>query len=376
MEYEMKDIIDIQLQKEVQTVQKEINHSPKREGYILHLSDLHFTANIDEENEAYLLIKDLKSVYFNNPENTLHLNDIDYLIISGDFVERGDSEESFKRALHFIEILSNKLNIPNHRIVNVPGNHDLSWTVTMASYHLAIGTPGSNDQVVTNVGADLFYLKRNDEEWNKKYTNFSKYLYENLYGVPFPEDPKNQLNVILGDFIDHKKIAFFMLNTDAFIDQFNRETTYFDTEGLIEASRQLPKEDVIKIAVGHHPVNLTNGYGNDIPFANALQNEDFKLYLHGHVHRSISLDYLNPQNINPNMVMIGSGALSVEQAGLWPGVPERYNVIKMVQTDNSDEIFVSVNTRQREYIGSYWQPAYIYYKDNEKKLTNIWNSII
>lgn len=136
------------------------------------------------------------------------------------------------------------------------------------------------------------------------------------------------------------------------------------------------KENIIKIAVGHHPVDLTNAYGKDIPFANAMQNEDFKIYLNGYVHRSISLDFLNPQNVNPNMVMIGAGALSVGQSGLWPGVPERYNIIKITETMDPDKILVAVNTRQRESIGSYWQPAYIYYEDGGTELTNIWRNTI
>lgn len=362
-----------QLQNELQ---KESCSKSKTEGIILDLSDLHYTVDINEENEAYLLISDLKKVYFNNPKSNLSLSDIDYITISGDFVERGDSIVSFEKSFNFIDIISTQLNVPYEKIIIVPGNHDLSWNVTMNSYHLAIGTPGPNDKVVTNVDSDLFYLKRNDEEWNKKFLNYNKYLYEKLYGTSFPDNPKEQLRVILGDFIVNNKIAFFMLNTSAEIDQFNREITYFDTEGLIKSSRELPKENIIKIAVGHHPVNLTSGYGNDIPFANAMQNENFKIYLHGHVHRSISLDYLNPQNINPNMIMIGAGALSVGKSGLWPGVPERYNVIKIATTDEPDKILVSVNTRQREYIGTYWQPAYIYYTDDGKKLTNIWTNII
>ncbi|MFL0197175.1 metallophosphoesterase family protein [Clostridium sp. WILCCON 0269] len=369
MDYKLKGKVKAPLQ-------KEISREAKREGIILDLSDLHYILDLDEKNEAYLLLTDLKKVYFDNPENSLSLNDIDYIVISGDFVERGDSEVSFEKAFHFINILSEQLNVPYKNIIIVPGNHDLSWTITMNSYHLAIGTPRIEDKVVTNVGTDLFYLKRNSGEWYKKFTNYSKYLYQRLYKVPFPDNPRQQLQVVLGDFIDNKKLAFFMLNTSAQIDHFNRKITYFDTEGLIKASRQLPQNNIIKIAVGHHPVNIISGYGNNIPFANILQNENFKIYLHGHVHRSISLDYLNPQNINPNMIMIGAGALSVGKNGLWPGVPGRYNVIKISKIDIPNKILVSVNTRQREYIGNYWQPAYIYYESNGKKLTNIWSNVI
>ncbi|WP_333859485.1 metallophosphoesterase family protein [Clostridium sp.] len=355
---------------------KEISKAHKKEGIILDLSDLHYTVEVDEKNEAYLLISDLKKVYFYNSENNLTLSDIDYIVISGDFVEDGNSEASFQKAFHFIDILSKQLNIPYKNIIIVPGNHDLSWNITMNSYHLSMGIPESKDKVVTNIGKDLFYLKRNSREWHKKFANYNKYLYQRLYKVPFPEEPKEQFKVILGDFMDNRKLAFFMLNTSAEIDHFYRKITYFDTEGLIKASRQIPENDIIKIAVGHHPVNIISGYENNIPFANVLQNENFKIYLHGHVHRSISLDYLNPQNINPNMIMIGSGALSVGKNGLWPGVPGRYNVIKISKTDMPNKILVSVNTRQREYIGNYWQPAYIYYEDDGKRLTNIWSNII
>ncbi|GKU25072.1 metallophosphoesterase family protein [Clostridium folliculivorans] len=352
------------------------NCTKKDQGIILHLSDLHFTPEINVENEVYLLVSDLKKVYFDNPENTLRLDDIDYVVISGDFIRRGGSKTSFDKAYTFIKLLSERLSLPFQKFVIVPGNHDLSWDITMASYHLTQGLPGPNDQVVTNVRSDIFYLKRDDEEWYKKFTFYSQYLFERLYGIPFPTNPKKQLKVILGDFFDHKKIAFFMINTSAEIDQFHRDTTYFDTEGLISASKEIQGKDFIKIVVGHHPVCPTNGYGTDIQFSNAMQNEDFKFYMHGHVHRTISLEYMNPQNINPNMLMIGAGALSAQADALWPGVPERYNVIRIANTDKHGKLLVSVNTRQREYIDTFWQPAYIYYETFGKKLTNIWSNII
>lgn len=352
-------------------------NSKKKDGFILAISDLHYTPEINEENEAYLLINDLRTIYFDNPENTLKLEDIDYIVISGDFVQDGANETSFVKAFNFIKIISTALKVPYKKIVIVPGNHDLSWTVTMDAYHLTLGTPGPNDQVVTNIGTDIFYLKRNNEEWLNKFTNYSQLLYEKLYGVPFPNNPKNQLKVIMGNFIDDTKIAFFMINTAALIDQFNREKTYFDTESLIKAISELPEDDnIIKIVVGHHPLDITNNYGDDILFANAMQNAGFKIYLNGHLHRSVSIDFVNPQNINPNMLMIGAGSLSANSKGLWPGVPEMYNVIKINKVDESDKIMVTVNTRAREYIGTYWHPAYIYYSEDNKTLTNIYSNII
>lgn len=349
---------------------------PKMEGIILCISDLHYTSNLDEKNEAYLLISDLKNVYFDNPQSKIKLEDIDYMVISGDFVDSRYDQSAMKKAFNFIRIVSSEIKISFEKIIIVPGNHDLSWIVTMNAYHLTVGTPGVNDKTVTNVGSDIFYLKRNDAEWEKKFINYSEDLYKEIYKVPFPDDPKKQMKVIIGDFFEKTKIAFFMINTAVQIDQFNPQIKYFDTESLIKAVRELPEGNIIKVVVGHHPLDLANNYGDDILFANALQNAGFKIYLHGHLHRNISLYFLNPQNINPNMLMIGAGALSVVEKGMWPGVPERYNIIRISKVQESDKIMVTVNTRQREYIGSYWQPAYIYYNEPDKTLTNIYSNII
>lgn len=348
----------------------------KKNGILLDLSDLHYTKNVDEENEVYLIVSDLKKVYFDNLDDKLNLEDIDYMIISGDFVEYGSDEKAFKKSFNFISALANECNIPFEKIVIVPGNHDLSWDITMAAYNLALGIPSEKDKVVDNIGNDLFYLKINNELWNTKFANYSKYLYEKLYGIPFSKNPKEQLKVITGDFLENMGIAFFMLNTSTDIDHFHREITYFDTEELIKATSALKENNYIKIAVGHHPINLASGYGNDIVFANALQNENFKIYLHGHVHRDISLVFINPQNINPKMIMVGAGSMSAGRNGMWTGIPQRYNIIKINKTDTEDKIVVAVNTRQRESLGNHWQPAYIYYNDVLQRMTNIWESII
>jgi predicted MPP superfamily phosphohydrolase len=353
-------------------------NTTKKNGIILNLSDMHYTDSVDEESEKYLIISDLKKVYFDNPDDKLNLKDISYLVISGDFVENGGDITSFKKAYHFIDLLCKEFNLPHERVVIVPGNHDLSWGITMASYDLAIGIPRPIDRSVATINNDSFYLKKDDKACQEKFFNYSEYLYKTLYGTSFPKEPKEQLKVISGDFIDGRKIAFFAMNTPANIDHFTREVTYFDIESMVKETRKLD-ENTIKIAVGHHPVNLTNSNGDDIPFGNALQNENFKIYLHGHVHREISLNFFNPQNVNPNMIMLGAGALSTgekKNLSMWSGTPQRYNVIRISKTDDTDKILITVNTRQRERLGAHWQPAYIYYNESDRKMTNLWKSII
>lgn len=94
-------------------------------------------------------------MYFDNPQSKIKLQDIDYIVISGDFVDNGSDQTAMKKAFNFIKIVSSKLKIPFEKIIIVPGNHDLSWTVTMNAYHLEIGTPGINDKIVTNVGSNI-----------------------------------------------------------------------------------------------------------------------------------------------------------------------------------------------------------------------------
>lgn len=53
-----------------------------------------------------------------------------YLLITGDIVSRGGSEEDWDAARGFLLELANVLQLPRTQILVVPGNHDVSWSGT------------------------------------------------------------------------------------------------------------------------------------------------------------------------------------------------------------------------------------------------------
>ena len=330
----------------------------KNTGIILHLSDLHFTQYTDEEDELYLLIKDLKKIYSIENEK-LNLDNIDYIVVSGDLSSSADNE-GLKKACNFIVELAKKCGIRDisKNVILVPGNQDLSWKVTMKSYEVMQGK--SENYLDKEINKD-FYLKRNMEIWKEKFNDFSALTYEKIYGEVFKKEAKDQLKVIKGEFIKKFKIAFFMLNTAENMDQFNKDNTYFDLENLVKASKYIPGDDYIKIAVGHHPLNIMSGDGDDIKFGNMLQSEDFRLYMHGHMHRDISLSYINSQNLNSDMLMVGAGTVDGNEDGLSSYSGQRYNIITINKVEGNDKLKMRIYTRERENFGTYWRPANIYY---------------
>lgn len=86
---------------------------------IVHISDLHFSENKDAasllQKNKYVsdFIDSLKDIEF-----------LDTLIISGDIVDKGGSQRTYKLVDSFLQKIRDELNIKN--ILCIPGNHDVS----------------------------------------------------------------------------------------------------------------------------------------------------------------------------------------------------------------------------------------------------------
>lgn len=362
-----KEVINNRLELYYSRISELRNDEKEKMVNVLHISDLHFSKDTNEENEVNLLLKDFGNVYFDNSNVKLNKNNIDYIVISGD-MSNVSSPEEYKKVCNFLNKLCYQCNLSAEQIVIVPGNHDYSRDITYKSYEVKYDKKSDkeNDFVIN----DKLYLKKIDCEWKKKFHNFSEYLYEYVYNHEYDVNTKNQLKIIKSELQPDFKIAFFMINTASDIDHFFPQRTCFDTKNLISNSININECEYIKIGVGHHPLN----FENNIDFINALQNEGFKMYLHGHVHRDMTISYSNPQIKNNEMVVIGAGTFSADKHHMWQGVPQRYNIIKIEKTNDNDkkDVNIKVNTRQRESSNFYWQPANIYYDKKEDKMTNVW----
>lgn len=97
---------------------------------ILHISDLHFTKEKNDNDEPIKsIINDYKNyldIFIDKIEELNKKNNINNIIITGDLTDNGDAEEYIRVDL-FLNNLCKKINFKKDNIIIVPGNHDINW---------------------------------------------------------------------------------------------------------------------------------------------------------------------------------------------------------------------------------------------------------
>lgn len=89
---------------------------------LLHLSDLHFTSETSVSARLQALEADLRR------GDGMAFDDLDYLIISGDFTNRGEIG-GFEKSYEFVSQLTSDFGLSAERCIFVPGNHDVVDTL-------------------------------------------------------------------------------------------------------------------------------------------------------------------------------------------------------------------------------------------------------
>lgn len=170
----LKTVVEWKTKADISEVKREMaEQKPSQENpiRILHLSDLHITADCDPATLLQPLIADLK-----DKAEGLGFEELDYLVVSGDLTNFAQAEE-FEKAYQFISRLIKDFRLSAQRCVIVPGNHDLSWKAK--AYDLAYDIPkGQKDG--SYLQKDDIYLVRNENEYPKRFENFSKFYHELL----------------------------------------------------------------------------------------------------------------------------------------------------------------------------------------------------
>lgn len=92
---------------------------------VLHLSDLHFRSATSYKSQLQPLCDDLR--HGESWGAAAAIDDLDYLVVSGDFTDKGASE-GFELAYCFLSGLTKEFGLSAERCVFVPGNHDVKET--------------------------------------------------------------------------------------------------------------------------------------------------------------------------------------------------------------------------------------------------------
>lgn len=273
---------------------------------LLHLSDLHFSRDAEVHRFTGVTPKRLAR-RFVDPLLTKGINP-QYLIVSGDFVQDGDSAE-FALARPFISHLLDYLKLPKSRLLLIPGNHDIRWKRG--------SLPAAGDDR-TSPYKDFFELMRGHEPD----TSFSDFIAE--------EDIT--LVAFNSSMLESAKCPGFGFVGDE------------QLESVWKKVRREPRfsEDAPRIGVIHHhviPVSWLEPLREDNVYSLTLDAErvqtwfmdnGFRVLLHGHQHQPFLRAVYNPGRARKfDLLISGAGSAGSAKEVLGEFSRNHYQVLRI-----------------------------------------------
>lgn len=330
-------------------------HEPSPSGaekrtLILHLSDLHFGTVNDAQRWHNELATDLQI--------ELKVARLDALIVSGDIGNRADPDE-YVAARRFLQGVMSEFGLSPQRIVLVPGNHDLSWTLSEKAY-----TPQRRSSYKgalipgTYIGdeGDKYIELRSEAEYRERFRPFADF-YESVRMEPYPLDYAEQATV---QHLPEQNIVILGLNSAWNLDHHFKDRAGINPDALARALTQIRNNPTysscLKMAVWHHPVS---GAGEDrikdTAFLEQLAQAGFQLALHGHQHKATNEDFRYDHGGKRRGIEILSAGTFGAPTKEWnPGIPLQYQLLDIRGRT------LTVGTRRRNDPNGAWKPDAIW----------------
>jgi hypothetical protein len=274
---------------------------------VLHLSDLHFTADMKVETLLQPLEADLKRVLRDEP--------LDHLVISGDFSDQCN-EEGWILAEQFVTALVNGFGLDALRVVLAPGNHDLVWnddyfTVERKLLH-------RDPQGRPTVGGE----PKPNEKYNARFHRFRTF-YHNIYSVrSYNEDPSAQFDLTPGE----GGLRFLSLNSAWQIDQYYPERASLNNDALSKALREAGRVP-LGIAVWHHAAAGDRKIA-ETEATMKLSDAGFRIVLHGDAHQEGD-DVLHHLDDARRVHVVGSGSVGAVAKDRPESTPRSYSLLRI-----------------------------------------------
>ncbi len=293
-------------------------HKPQDYIHLLHLSDLHFTEDVSPEVKLQWLVQDIRY------GDCLGFNKIEYLVISGDFTDKGN-EVGFNQARQFISLLMREFNISMECCILVPGNHDINYSM-----------------------------------FPNCLESFSK-MFNNITNNSYSSEPDKQAQSYLNP---KDYIQFITLNSGWQIDQSNPKKASINLNALAyvldtaEKERQdaINREELdknqklLRIAVFHHPVIQFETMRAQ-NFIEHLRQSHIQLIFHGDIHEINREIYKIWEDNNIQIIGAGSFGKVDDRPDC---TPRLYNLLEIKR----DLSLIRIHTRQQCIIDGPWEGWY------------------
>ena len=235
----------------------------------LHISDLHFRSDGDlfAQSEA---AQSLAS-------SIAHLNDIEFVVVTGDVAQSGKPEE-YDRAEEFFGGLAENLELDSSDFYFVPGNHDVDRTVEELSYYGGIQRMTSEDEVDRLLGAP-----QKTESLRSRQSAFWSFV-QGFAGTQQRLHTSDGLGYVSRIDIDGFSVCILGINT-AWLSGSDSDRT-----ALVMGERQVIEAMNLKnagpahltIALAHHPIDWLTEWDAQACKKRLLTGSD--LFLRGHLH--------------------------------------------------------------------------------------------
>jgi CheY-like chemotaxis protein len=323
---------------------------------ILHLSDLHITEDTDVLTILQPLVADLKHGEWpdtGKPDNRL----INCIAISGDFSNEA-KEKEFDKAREFVEKLAEEVNLPLGNFILVPGNHDQSWSDENTKFY-DLEDEKLADENRLEAGyyhkSDKSYAIRNEDKYPCRFSNFSTFLHKPLTGSEYPFDFVDQAIV---KFFEDAGILFLTMNSSWEVDEYFPKRAHINEGALARGLKEVMNiteihrgSSILKIALWHHPTTDDERIQNK-DILEQLKEANFKLVLHGHVHKEIAdLLYYTHEN---QVHVVGTGSFGAPVNQRPESTPRLYNLLEVSRNRRKVRVYV----RRRNTKSGAWGPDF------------------
>jgi small GTP-binding protein len=326
--------------------------APSGPIYLLHLSDLHFTADTPVHARLQWLLDDLR---LGGGWGRFGIERLDYLVVSGDFTDKGGAA-GFEKAYEFVSALASEFGLSAERCVFVPGNHDV--TRVREAYEWREKSEGLKGGEWVQQGEIV--LARNAEKYPLRLKPFSDALFHKFFQKPYPTTYADQGLVI--PFWE-TGIQFLGLNSCWEIDQFFPKRSGIFPEAVAQTLRVAQKQEaearktgdlkgpLLRIAVWHHAV-AGEEQMKDTEFLGHLQNNGVRIGLHGDVHqlRRDLVGYWHAKKLH----VVGSGSFGARHEDCPEATPRLYNLLEI----SRDLTSARVHTRSQPKPDGAWKGWY------------------
>ncbi len=345
---------------------------------IAHISDLHRSQDNPVTNKA------LWASLMNDMDSYIEagIKKPDILVVSGDLVQGAKIDEDFKaqyeEALEFlVHIAENIFEGNRSKIILVPGNHDVNWSVSKESMEQIpedkfLGEDGlikrEFQDYVRPSGKHMyrwswpersFYKIKYPTAYDQRFSHFSDMYNEFYQGQrSYSHKPDEQFDIF--DYPEYG-LTFIGLNSCFCNDHLNRSGSINPT-GLANVGLQLrnyKKDGRFIFSVWHH--NTRGGpHENDYmepSFLRSLISYGVKVGFHGHQHKQEILREESNILDQDRMILISAGSLCAGPTELPTGYNQQYNILEMLRTSNS-EIEFKLHSRNKTLESSFDNPVW------------------